>query len=92
MEKAQTTYYPDAVCGYTPLCKPVLTTCDSVLNAFKAMVHDDDFLEKEDMYILDRMKDFLLHEGVSKIPAAKQLLMIVERAVRLFISPIVSHY
>ncbi|KAH7926456.1 ras GEF [Leucogyrophana mollusca] len=53
-----------------------------VLNAFKAMVHDDDFLEKEDMYILDRMKDFLLHEGVSKIPAAKQLLMIVERAVR----------
>ncbi|KAH7910846.1 ras guanine nucleotide exchange factor domain-containing protein [Hygrophoropsis aurantiaca] len=51
-----------------------------VLNTFRAMVHDEHFLEKEDMYILDRLKDFLLHETVSKIPAAKQLLVVVERA------------
>jgi len=45
------------------------------------MVTDEDFLEKEDVYILNRMKEFLQNEDVSKILAAKQLLSLVERAV-----------
>jgi son of sevenless-like protein len=45
------------------------------------MVMDEDFFEKEDLYILDRMKEFLQNEKVSKILAAKQLLSLVERAV-----------
>ncbi|KAG6336113.1 hypothetical protein ID866_2979 [Astraeus odoratus] len=51
-----------------------------VLNTIKTMVTDDDFLEKEDRYILDRMKEFLLQEAPSKIPISKQLLTLVERA------------
>jgi len=45
------------------------------------MVMDEDFFEKEDLYILNRMKEFLQNEEVSKILAAKQLLPLVERAV-----------
>lgn len=45
------------------------------------MVSDEDFLEKEDMYILNRMKEFLQNEDVSKFGGAKQLLSLVERAV-----------
>lgn len=52
-----------------------------VLNTFKAMVADDDFLEKEDMYILDRMKEFLLQDAVSKIAISKQLVILIDRAV-----------
>ncbi|KAH0832197.1 hypothetical protein J3R83DRAFT_13116 [Lanmaoa asiatica] len=51
-----------------------------VLNTFKAMVADDDFLEKEDMYMLDRMKDFLLQDAVSKIAISKQLVILIDRA------------
>jgi hypothetical protein len=45
------------------------------------MVSDEDFLEKEDMYILNRMKEFLQDDDVSKFVGAKQLLSLVERAV-----------
>jgi hypothetical protein len=45
------------------------------------MVSDEDFLEKEDMYILNRMKEFLQNEDVGKFSGAKQLLTLVERAV-----------
>lgn len=45
------------------------------------MVADDDFLEKEDMYILDRMKEFLLQDAVSKIAISKQLVILIDRAV-----------
>jgi son of sevenless-like protein len=51
-----------------------------VLNAFKAMVADDDILEKEDMYILDRMKEFLQQEAVSKVAISKQLVVLIDRA------------
>ncbi|OJA17643.1 hypothetical protein AZE42_10853 [Rhizopogon vesiculosus] len=51
-----------------------------VLNTFRAMVTDEDFFEKEDLYILNQMKEFLQNEEVSKILAAKQLLQLVERA------------
>ncbi|KAJ7482050.1 ras guanine nucleotide exchange factor domain-containing protein [Mycena galericulata] len=53
-----------------------------VLNTFKSMVVDDDVLEKEDLFILDRMKEFITTEEVSKFPAAKQLLILIERAQR----------
>ena len=49
------------------------------------MVTDDDVLEKEDMHILERIKGFAAtvdQEVVPPIPAAKQLLSFVERAVR----------
>ena len=46
------------------------------------MVTDDDILEKEDMYILGRMKEFASDEEVITFAAAKQLLILIERAVR----------
>ncbi|KAJ6519039.1 ras guanine nucleotide exchange factor domain-containing protein, partial [Mycena sanguinolenta] len=52
-----------------------------VLYTFKLLVVDDDALEKDDMFILDRMKEFLITEEVSTFPAAaKQLLILIERA------------
>jgi hypothetical protein len=48
------------------------------------MVWDEDVLEKEDLYILDRMKDFITTEDVSRFPAAKQLMILIERAVSSF--------
>lgn len=47
------------------------------------MVVDDDVLEKEDMYILDRMKEFISTEEVSSFAAAKQLMILIERLVSL---------
>ncbi|ETW81850.1 hypothetical protein HETIRDRAFT_475375 [Heterobasidion irregulare TC 32-1] len=51
-----------------------------VLNTFKTMILDTGFLEKEDAYILDRMKEMVSGEGVIHLAAAKQLLVLVERA------------
>jgi len=45
------------------------------------MILDDDILEKEDLYILDRMKEMISNEEVSQLTAAKQLLVFVERTV-----------
>jgi len=50
------------------------------------MVVDDDVLEKEDMYILNRMKAFISGEDVIRFAAAKQLLILIERAVRVLLS------
>jgi son of sevenless len=58
-----------------------LTAFFSVLNTFKSMVVDDDVLEKEDLYILDRMKEFISNEEVIRFAAAKQLMIFIERAV-----------
>ncbi|OAX41110.1 ras GEF [Rhizopogon vinicolor AM-OR11-026] len=52
-----------------------------VLNTFKTIVSHEGFLDKEDVFILNRMKEFLQNEEVGKIAAAKQLLsLVVERA------------
>jgi len=48
------------------------------------MIVDDDVLEKEDLYILDRMKEFISTDEVSSFAAAKQLLILIERAVFTF--------
>ena len=53
-----------------------------MLNIFKTMVTDDGILEKSDMYILGRMKEFASNEDVVNIAAAKQLLILIERSVR----------
>ena len=45
------------------------------------MILDEDILEKEDMYILDRMKEFISDEEVIQLAAAKQLLVLIERTV-----------
>ncbi|KDR82605.1 hypothetical protein GALMADRAFT_238008 [Galerina marginata CBS 339.88] len=53
-----------------------------VINTMKSMVLDDGVLEKEDMYILDRMKDFISTEEVARFAAAKNLLTQIERTQR----------
>ena len=47
----------------------------------KSIVVEDGILEKEDMYILDRMKEFLSSEDVSRLAAARNLMVQIERAV-----------
>ncbi|KAI0051128.1 ras GEF [Auriscalpium vulgare] len=51
-----------------------------VLNTFKTMITDDDALDKEDMYILDQMKEMVSSPEVIHLAAAKQLLVLIERA------------
>ncbi|PCH40158.1 ras GEF [Wolfiporia cocos MD-104 SS10] len=53
-----------------------------VLNTFKTMVTDDGILESGDMYILAKMKEFASNEEVVTFAAAKQLLILIERAQR----------
>lgn len=53
-----------------------------VLNTLKTIVTDDDILEKDDMHILDCMKEMLQNEEVMRSTAAKQLVVLIERAVR----------
>ncbi|KAH8114602.1 ras GEF [Phellopilus nigrolimitatus] len=50
-----------------------------VLNTFKTMVTDEQVLVEDDLYILDRIKEFLLNPEVITSPAAKNLLNIIER-------------
>ncbi len=45
------------------------------------MVSDDDILDKEDMHILQHMKEFISSDEVSHFAAAKQLMLHIERAV-----------
>ncbi|KAJ7366610.1 ras guanine nucleotide exchange factor domain-containing protein [Mycena albidolilacea] len=51
-----------------------------VLNTLRYLVVDDDVLEKADLGILDRMKEFIAMEEVARFPAAKQLWTLIERA------------
>ncbi|KAF8189868.1 ras guanine nucleotide exchange factor domain-containing protein [Mycena galopus ATCC 62051] len=53
----------------------------SVLNLFKSLIESSDVLEKDDVLILHRIAEFLLVEEVARFPAAKQLLILIERAV-----------
>jgi len=45
------------------------------------MVQDEDILEKEDMYIVDRVREFLKKDEVFQFAAAKALLTLIERSV-----------
>ncbi|KAG1777155.1 ras GEF [Suillus placidus] len=51
-----------------------------VINTIKSMVQDDDVLERDDAYILDRMMEFVSRDEVITLPAAKQLMVIIKRA------------
>ena len=43
------------------------------------MISDDQVLVDEDLYILDRIKEFLSHPEVFSSPAAKNVMNIIER-------------
>jgi son of sevenless-like protein len=45
------------------------------------MIVDNDILEDEDSFILGRMKEFISDEEVQNFAAAKQLGILIERAV-----------
>lgn len=46
------------------------------------MVNDDDILEKEDMYILDKIREFCVKaESTASVAAAKQLGVLIDRVV-----------
>ncbi|THH15352.1 hypothetical protein EW146_g5099 [Bondarzewia mesenterica] len=69
---------PEELDEWTKLKQHVIRT--RVLNTFKTMILDSGFLEKEDMHVLDRMKEMVSGEGVIHLAAAKQLLVLIERA------------
>lgn len=51
-----------------------------VLNTFRTMITDDDVLEKDDMYILDRIRDFCVTaEATTSVAAVKQLVVLIDR-------------
>jgi son of sevenless len=45
------------------------------------MIVDDDILESDETFILQRLKDFVSQEEVIGSAAAKQLMIHIERAV-----------
>ncbi len=48
------------------------------------MITDEDVLEKDDMYILDQIKNFASDPEVSNsVAAAKQLVVLIDRVVRI---------
>ncbi|TFK48671.1 ras GEF [Heliocybe sulcata] len=53
-----------------------------VLNTFKSMITEEGFLEKEDLYILERIKAFVSDPRVVQYSGAKQLLINIERIQR----------
>ena len=59
----------------------IYTVYCSVINTFKSMLNDEDILEKDDLYILDRMKEFVLSDDVAQVGASRSLLPLIERAV-----------
>lgn len=72
-------------CAYASTQQPSMPAdrpSPRVLNTFKTMVTDEDILEKDDLHVLDRMKEMLQNEEVMRSPAAKQLMVLIERAVR----------
>ncbi|EIN12823.1 ras GEF [Punctularia strigosozonata HHB-11173 SS5] len=63
---------------WTKLKQQIVQT--RVLNFFRSMLTVDDVLEKDDYYIMDRLKPFLVEEA-QHVSAAKPLQLLVERAM-----------
>jgi hypothetical protein len=83
--EAQTTCYSDTVSNPpVPRRRFVIFLPHRVLNTFKSMIADDDVLERDDLYILDQMQDFISTKDVFCFAAAKQLMTWIERAVSSF--------
>lgn len=80
MEKTQAARHSDAVSNNaaTVQCGFLMLYIFRVLNTFKSIV---EALESQDMYILDRMREFVTKDEVKQFAAAKQLLTLIERAV-----------
>ncbi|KAG6903263.1 hypothetical protein C0995_000158 [Termitomyces sp. Mi166 len=53
-----------------------------VINTFIAMLKDDGILEKEDLYILERLVTFISSDEVSQVEATKKVWVYIERAAR----------
>ncbi|KAI0345715.1 ras GEF [Trametopsis cervina] len=54
-----------------------------VLNTFRTMINDEDILEKDDMYILDKIREFCTRaESTTSVAAAKQLVVLIDRVQR----------
>lgn len=79
-----------ATCDPFTVCYPLMETRGvlphgihfrSVLNTFKTMITDDQVLVDDDLYILDRIQEFLRHPEVAISPASKNLQNIIERKV-----------
>lgn len=50
----------------------------------KAITMDeDDILDVDDYSVLEKMRAFVLNDQVAKVPAAKQTLVWIDRAVRI---------
>ncbi|RXW21608.1 hypothetical protein EST38_g4250 [Candolleomyces aberdarensis] len=52
-----------------------------VMNTFKSVVTLDDIIEKEDMYVLDKIDAFVSSEDASAFPAAKQIKKLIEQRI-----------
>ncbi|KAF5318244.1 hypothetical protein D9611_014672 [Ephemerocybe angulata] len=50
-----------------------------VINTMKSILQQEDIIEKEDLYVLDKIKAFVSSDDVSAFPAAKQLLNLIEK-------------
>lgn len=50
------------------------------------MIMDDQVLVDDDLYILDRIQEFLRHPDVAISPASKNLQNIIERKVCIIVS------
>ncbi|KXN88122.1 Cell division control protein 25 [Leucoagaricus sp. SymC.cos] len=69
---------PKELEDWTKLKQHVVRT--RVLNTFKTMIIEQYVLDKEDMYILRRMMEFISRDDVVDMPAAKALKSLIERA------------
>jgi len=84
MGEAQAACHPNAVsdihfCGKRSMSR--FHCRFRVINIFKSMITDDDVLEKEDSYILDRIRAFALSDEMASFAAAKILVLQIDRAV-----------
>ena len=55
-----------------------------MLNTFKTLVTDPDILEKDDLWILDKIKDFVSNPEAATNPAANQLVILTDHVSMVF--------
>lgn len=52
-----------------------------MINTLKSIIQAEDIIEKEDMYVLDKIKAFVTSEEVSGFPAAMHLVNLIEKRI-----------
>ena len=55
-----------------------------MLNTFKTLITDQDILEKDDLWILDKIKDFASNPEAATNPAAVQLVILIDHVSMVF--------